>query len=287
MPNKGNNPKGVGSSIISIVLFLMILFVPFLGVNLTQRIRSGDGKFDFDDELVFDINDESQFDDSYTTAAGTGAFAWQYFDTISAGVGNNHIKMDTVLSIPLNGTVDGYAVTTTTPKAGTTSGFGAAWANQFVFLLNFTKSKILELDITRVDIYIDISGANFNDLLFKITDEADTASVVPSKRASLGNKTSFKITVLDLLTINTFDPNENIKLLFASNLGEFAPDNSFVVLDMQFYSVKEITTPSLTKVAMWISATALFVIFMGFIVSPEINFDGVMKSMGKIMTRGS
>jgi hypothetical protein len=286
MPKKGNNPRGVGSSIISILVFLMILFVPFLGVNLTQRVRSGDGKFDFKEDLCFDLNKQNQFDNSHDDVTGysSGAFLWKYWDGVGAFIGENNVS---VIDLPLNGTVDGYGVTFAKQDPGSNPPQARVTAPvRFSFFLNFTKAEIIDLDITRLDIYIDIGGVTFDKVMFTLTDTIGTEPVF-NEWVSVGNLTEITVEVIDLLKINSLDENENLRLVFATENNEVINSNSFLVVDMQFYCIPEIVTPSLTKVSLYITATALFVIFMGFIVTPEISFDGIMKSIGKAFSGGN
>ncbi len=286
MPHKGNNPRGVGSSIISIVVFLMILFVPFLGVNLAQRVRSGDGKFDFEEDLVFDITKKTDFDNSWTKINGLGSQNYAY-NVLPGPVKEQNNNIVDVISVPLNGTIDGYGVTSAIPKIGSVPIVDPTDNYLVQFLLNLTKADILKLDITRIDIYIDIQGVAFNTLKMTLLDKSDSHDALGGTTVSVGNLTKIKVEVFDILEINNFVAGENIIFSFATPLGEIIPSGSFVVFDVQFYSIPEITTPSLTKVSLWISATALTVIFLGFIVSPEISFEGILNRMGNAMTRGN
>lgn len=285
MPKKGNNPRGVGSSIISIIIFLMILFVPFLGINLTQRIRQGDGKFDFDEELCFDIDKESQFKNDWIEPPSTGIGSLKYSYVVNPNVAKVHHSKMNLLTNPLNGTVDGYGVGSATPNTGDIPVVPVG-GNSIQFALNITKETILDLDITRIDIFLFISGVTFTEMDFRMQDiSRSTSFLLIEDDMKIGNITKIKIDVIDLLKINTLKDNDELLFMFVGNPGDFIPGNSFVVFDMQFYCIPEIVTPSLTKVSLWISATALFVIFMGFIVSPEISFEGVLNSMASAMTR--
>ncbi|TET57423.1 MAG: hypothetical protein E3J52_10360 [Promethearchaeota archaeon] len=260
--------------------------MPFLGVNLAQRVRSGDGKFDFEEDLVFDITKKTDFDNSWTKINGLGSQNYAY-NVLPGPVKEQNNNIVDVISVPLNGTIDGYGVTSAIPKIGSVPIVDPTDNYLVQFLLNLTKADILKLDITRIDIYIDIQGVAFNTLKMTLLDKSDSHDALGGTTVSVGNLTKIKVEVFDILEINNFVAGENIIFSFATPLGEIIPSGSFVVFDVQFYSIPEITTPSLTKVSLWISATALTVIFLGFIVSPEISFEGILNRMGNAMTRGN
>lgn len=276
---------GFRSSLVASTLALLMLMVILFASNSIQKAREGEGKYSFDDELCYDINSEKDFDNTWQigAATGTGAMLYAYWELAVADVNNEKV---TTQSTSINGTVGNYAVSKTTPNPGDTPTPSPGKKYTVGFLLNFTKKKIIDLDIVRIDIYLNIAGVSFSKMNFRLTDESASSTVFSGEDVSIGNLTSIKVEVNDLLQINTFNTNDKIQIGFDTELGEFIPGNTFVVFDMQFYSIKEVKIPSLTALGLWMGAGGLFYIFLGLVVSPEYTIEGIINSMVSLSKGG-
>jgi hypothetical protein len=286
---EGANPvAGYRSSFIASILALLVLLIPLLVANFIDISREGEGKYDFAEAMCFDIESETQFDEDFVfedippsgTDSGTGAFAWYYFDTDDGFHSIMHDEVQ-VLSTPLNNTIDGYAVTTSKLREGTDT--PGTSTSEMGFGMDFTKKKIIDLDITRVDIYLEINGASFDEMLFGFADT--NGKVVAKHEIKLDNITKIDISVEDLLSINTLSSTKKLVMWFQAPSGEVLPSEKYIVFDMQWYCIDELKTPTLIKLGIYMSIAGLGLIFLGFIVSPEYTFQGVVDWLDR-RTRG-
>lgn len=277
--------KGFRSSLVASTLALLMLMAVLLAGNSIQKAREGEGKYSFDDELCYDVSSEKDFDNTWQvgTATGTGGMFYAYWELLVPDVNNEKV---TTQSTALNGTVGEYAVSKTTPNPGDTPTPSAGKKYTVAFLLNFTKKKIIDLDIVRIDIYLNIAGVSFSTMDLRLTDESSSSTVFSGKDISIGNLTSIKVEVNDLLTINTFNTNDKIQIAFDTAPGEFIPGNTFVVFDLQFYCIKEVKIPSLTALGLWMGAGGLFYIFLALVVSPEYTIEGVINRFVTLSSGG-
>lgn len=272
---KGNdvNMPGWLSAVVSILVVLSILFVPLLTGNWIQKVRSGEGRYAFQEELCFDISQKAEFDNSWVQPGSTTNGGMMYLYRLPLPKNNNNQVQ--ILTIPKNDTVDGYSVSTTIPNAGDVPVIDPLKEYQVIYLFNFTKTKILNLDITRIDIFLEIAGVSFSEMKFSLTDLPGTTTVFSGEKVSLGNLTSIDVSLTDLLTINTLTTGK-IKIQFSTQPGEFIPPGVFVVFDMQWYCIKEIKTPSLTQQAFANVILAFFIFYAGIVFAPEYTVKGTM-----------
>jgi len=285
MAKSEGNPKAPGwlSSIIAIILALLLLHTfPLMG-NWIDNRRAGQGKFDFDEDLCFDINDKKQFDNTaqVTGSTGTGAMMYKYYHT-TARKSNSPVNVQT---IPLNETLDGFAVASTIPNPAETPVPNVAFDYSLQFFLNFTKKKMLDLDIVEIVMYLDISGVTFSTIDFFVSDESLSKKIFDDRKANIGNITKIKVKVNDLLELNTLQ-DEKLIFGFVTKVGEFIPGNTFVVFDMQWYCIEEIKTPTLTTLAGWLAVMNTVILLVIFVSFPQIQilgrFDGVSRRLKKI-----
>lgn len=272
--NGSGNPamRGVGSSIILSFLVLGMLSVVWYWPNYIQKTRDGEGKFVFDEEICFDFSDEKefdqnwQFDDFPTSQKGKGAFCWVYHDdttSLNRAVNN---KM-TMLNFPLNGTTPPYGASVTELYDPADDVDTPNPVQTLYIKTNLTKKDIIENDITRIDVYFDISGVTFDTMTLRMS-----GGLIEVVR--LGNLTEIKITVEHLLQINALDPDQKIRFSFPS-INEDIPAGAFVVFDAQFYCIEEIKTLTLDKLA-YVNYTLTFIlIFVAFIMFGSIRLRDI------------
>lgn len=277
---ESGNPKASGwlSSIIAIIMALLLLHAfPVMG-NWIDNQRAGEGKYEFDEEMCFDITSKKDFKDG-----GIGALAYSY--TITGDVIKTNSDNDIItMSVPLNGTVNGYGVGVCNPTPPDVPIPPVTKFNAIFITLNFTKSKIIDLDITAIDIYLNIAGVSFSKMpTATLTDEAVT-NTINLLGVNVGNITHYKIDVFDLLEINTLSDTGKIKFAFNTvSLGTtgFIPAGSPVVFDMQFYCIKERKAPTITSLAGWLSLMNIGVLIMVFIALPEVQILGRFNRVGE------
>ena len=145
--------KGTISSII-LSLFVSFLFlVPVFTANAVDKVRKGDGKYNFQDAICYDIDGLEDFeDDPDIEAYGEGALGYMYADN-----GGDIILTEiTILDYPLNGTVDEYGV-------GITGDNGEVDCSIILIFLTMTKDDVVDLDVTRIDIFINVTSLDPED----------------------------------------------------------------------------------------------------------------------------
>jgi hypothetical protein len=206
---------GFKSSMIASILALLMLTLPLLAGNYLDKTRSGQGKFGFSGDICYDTNIETDFDNDYKVAlsTGKGAMAYSYYDGVTSSTENNKITMQ---SIAINGTIDNVAVGTTNPNPGDIPVPNPAKPNLLTYQMNFTKNKILDFDIVRIDIYLDIGGVAFSNLEFNMGDQLTSVKVFTGTKINIGNLTKIDVKVSDLLKINTLSDTGKILLSFTT-----------------------------------------------------------------------
>lgn len=275
---------GFKSSMIASIIALLMLTLPLLAGNYLDKVRKGEGKFEFDEELCWDLNEVEVFDNSWVKggASGVGAGVWTYTDTLSTAH-EQHNKID-LITIPYNGTIDGYGVTTSIPKTGTIP--SATLGSQlYAILTNLTKVDLLEDDPSSIDIFIDFGGVTFDTMNVVFVNKAGTNPLF-TKTISVGNVTKIKLSVTDILKINTLTTTEQLRMDFQIPSGKGLTAGAYVIFDLQFNCKEEIKTPTLTTMGLYLAFGGLGYIFLAFIVAPEFTLEGTWKAIKKIMEGG-
>jgi len=272
---------GYRSSIVASIVALMMLTLPLLAGNYLDKSRKGEGKFDFDEELCFDIDESKDFNHNYVhtvgIVTGTGALTWVYRDTIVPTWKSSQNEI-VFMEVPLNGTTRGYGVSSVVLGALGDVPATTSPDTQILHLAtNITKADIIGNDITRIDVYLDIGGSTVTETVFSFQGFNYGA-------ISVGNLTKMTVEVTDLLSINSaLAANEKIIINILLKNNEGVIPNSYFVFDMQFYCIKEIKTPTLTTLGIYMAFGGLGYIFLGFIVSPEYTLEGTWNGIKKIM----
>ncbi len=278
---------GTISSIILSVIVVMLLLVPFYTANHLQKVRYGEAKYEFKEVMCFDIDSKSQFmHDNYVyptskTRCGAGAVVW-FYTSPSSTHSQKPIVMSS-LSIP--GTVDGYG-TSTFFECPSYPFVPTIYYNWLRIYLTITKEDIVERDITRIDIYIDISQAQWTHMGGGIRGQEGGVTGISDPAIELGAVTSITVTVEDLLQVNTLNPGE--KLYWSFNIPKpdsayHFTDGAFLVFDMQFYYIEEIKITTADYMGIAMIGGGIFTIFCSVLMLPVITFSGVI---GRIVGKG-
>lgn len=275
---KKSNPeaeayKGTISSIILSIFVLFLFLVPVFTANAVDKVRKGDGKYNFQDAICYDIDGLEDFeDDPDIEAYGEGALGYMYADN-----GGDIILTEiTMMDYPLNGTVDEYGV-------GVTGDNGEVECSILLIFLTMTKDDIVDLDVTRIDIFINVTSLDpeddceFEVYLSTIEDCPDGMEL---GEITVGELSEIEIDVADIMEINAFEEDEGLVLAFVPTEGEcVVQPESTVIFDMQMYCIEEIKIPSLTKIGIWMLGISAFMFFCSYLMLPKVSFDGVVESV--------
>lgn len=265
--------RGVGSSVILSFVVLIMLASVWYWPNYIQKTRDGEGKYNFDEELSFDINREEDFDLDWHQYGSSGAFMFEYYNQ-EDDLSYMHSDIS-ILDMPLNGTVDGYAVTVTQVEEGDEP-LEDAGDYHLYFKTNITMDEIIDLDITSIDIYLDIKGVTFTEVDLYIADHLAWAEYgFKLGTIKLANLTKIKIDVFDLLQISSFG---GAKIIFNFLIpdDEIVEPGSIVVFDSQLYSIKEIKTITMHKLAYVNYFIGTSLIFVGFLMFGSIRLTDII-----------
>lgn len=290
MAEKKPYPGTISSIILSVVV-VMILLVPFVTANHLQKVRDGETKYDFKEVMCFDIDNVNQFDNEYNTGFFNGE--GNYDTGIGAlvhyrlGCGSDYGKYlhnrVSIISTPIGGVVGDY-VYGFIPNSGCNP--SETDTNFIAFVTTFSKSQILELDITRIDMFIDFQNTelDFTEMRLKMLGIDEwTPSIFVDRIIQVGELTQLTISVEDLLDINTmFDEGERLMFFFTPISGYIYSDIS-VVFDMQFYCIEEIKIITIDYMGIAMIGGGIFMGFCSLIMLPTVEFSWVV---GKIFGTG-
>ena len=270
MPEKAY--KGTISSVILSIVVLGILLIPFAMANHIQKLREGDGKYNFKETMCFDIDDEDYFNndpDDVSQECGNGALGYWYDDLSLSPVSLHHS--------PVDGAVDGYGMGTTV----TCDGY-VEYADLLIFL-TLTKEDIIEGDITRMDIFLTISGIEdccYEGWLGYMFEEPS----FELGEITIGELTEIEIDVNDILEINTYPKGEYLFLWFLPcEEGDdcIVQPDSIVIFDMQLYCIEEIKIGAIDWIGIAMVGGGIFMIFCSILMLPSIDFGGITKRIFK------
>jgi len=275
--------KGTISSIILSLFVLFLFLIPVFTANSIDKVRMGNGKYNFKDAICYDIDDEDDFEDDpdVDPDCGEGALGYLY-EGNGGGFSLNEVTM---MDYPINGTVDDYAVGVVRGCEEETE----VDCSILMFFLTMTKDDIIDLDVTRIDIFINATGveedSEYEVYLSTIEDCPDGMEL---GEVTVGELTEITIDIGDIMEINAFEEDEGLVIVFIPTEEEAVvqPDST-VIFDMQMYCIEEIKIPSLTKLGIWMLGISAFMVFCSYIMLPGVTFDGVIESvrtgLGKIV----
>jgi len=276
--------KGTISSIILSLFVLFLFLIPVFTANSIDKVRMGNGKYNFKDAICYDIDDEDDFEDDpdVDPDCGEGALGYLYDEGNGGGFSLNEVTM---MDYPINGTVDDYAVGVVRGCEEETE----VDCSILMFFLTMTKDDIIDLDVTRIDIFINATGveedSEYEVYLSTIEDCPDGMEL---GEVTVGELTEITIDIGDIMEINAFEEDEGLVIVFIPTEEEAVvqPDST-VIFDMQMYCIEEIKIPSLTKLGIWMLGISAFMVFCSYIMLPGVTFDGVIESvrtgLGKIV----
>ena len=276
--------KGTISSVILSVFVLFLFLVPVFSANAVEKVRGGDGKYNFQDSLCYDIDGEDDLDDDPDVDGAYGEGALGYWVVEDEG---NHFSLNevTIMDFPLNGTMDGYGVGIVEPEEV----FNYLYSEVYYFL-TITKEDVVDLDVTRIDIYFNVTGFSEVEATYDVflasedvdppTEYYDEITTLELGEITSGELTEFEIKIEDIMKINTFEEDLDLVVIFKQTDDDyFIEPGSSVVFDMQMYNVKELKIPSLTSIGLWMLGISAFMLFCAYIMLPQVTFDGLIKSM--------
>ncbi len=292
---------GTISSVILSVFVVMILLVPFYMANQRDKVRTGEGEYEFKEVICFDINSEDQFFNEYNNWYNNyppGAFSFMY--RIAPGRNYHSMQPVDVVDIIEDGTVDEEAYGFTKVFPGHTIHYAPlphpSHSAFISFVMNFGKNEIIDLDVTRMDIYLDINNAPFDEIYFEIgsvaldyygaNEDSDPWTKIHFSKVTLGEVTSISISVDDLLEINTLPEERKIAIKFhlydlysPTNL---FPANEVVTFDMQWYHIEEVKITTIDYMGIAMLGGGIFMTFCSILMLPNVTFSGLIgRTAGK------
>lgn len=272
--------KGTISSIILSVVVLGILLVPFFTANHIQKVREGEGKYEFKATICWDVDEQEDFENNPDLPGfephETGALGCiKILNGLSGDFGDMMFE-DNELEV----TIDGYGIGTVPERISATE-----WSAYFVYL-TFTRDDIIENDITRIDIFLaiaELNGCKF-DVWITIYEDRELDDIYDDPdlhigRMTMGELSRLKIDVNDIMKIYTIPEGEPLALMFIPSEDDCDIElNGFTAFfDMQFYKIHELKVTSLDWIGIAMSGVGMFMIFCSVLMLPQINFIGMFK----------
>ncbi len=285
MPEKKPYPGTISSIILSVIV-VMILLVPFATANHLQKVRDGEVKYEFGEVMCWDIDNVNQFDNTHTRfdpidpfcSVGTGALVhFQWGCRKNGWCPSLYFHNEVFIhSTPIDGVVGDYTGVTIPPSDCNPS---EEDTNFIHYAMSFDKSEILDLDITRIDIFIDIQNVelDFVEMSLKLMGIDEwTPSVFSGIKIQVGELTQITVSVDDLLSINAlFDEGEQLAFWFNAHPG-YIPTEVYIVFDMQFYHIEEIEIITVDYMGIAMIGGGIFMGFCAILMLPVITFRGVI-----------
>jgi len=297
-----NAYPGTISSVMLSVLVVILLLVPFYIANHLDKVRRGEAKYEFKEVMFFDINSKDDFkegsgEDNWLWVSkpydvwGSGEFVWGHRRYINGGCINEILYHPVVmLDVPLDGVIDEYATSQCVLRTGHRwCSWYSPYSDRFAFLFSFTKSFLVENDLTRIDFYFNTSrdlwqGRKIVGGLAYFRGENVWWSTIISTEFNLGVLTQMEVSVQKLLLIQSL--NEGYQIFFIID-GEKYPqldaENLMVYFDMQFYHIKEFKITTIDWIGIAMTGTGIFMGFCSIIMLPHVEFSRVI---GKIVGKG-
>jgi len=265
--------KGTISSVILSIVVIGILLVPFITANQLQKTRDGEGEYDFKETMCWDIDSEDDFynDVDVESDCGEGALGYSYFKLYNSGVGYS-LNYMTFSEYPINGTVNGYGMGTT---VRCDDGGEVDFSYIHIFL-TLTREDIIDLDITRIDIFFDIIG--MDDCEYELWLWGGGENILEIGVVTVNETFQRKIDVDDMIKLYTFPEHSKITIMSTLQVEEGCTiqPGSIVIFDMQLYGIREMKLPSLSWLGIAMIGGGTFMIFCSMLMLPEISFSRVI-----------
>lgn len=286
--------KGTISSVILSVIVVGVLLVPFVSANYLEKVRRGEGKYEFKETIFWDIDDEDDFLtwDGSTSGQrfipgpihsdymyGEGQFIWTYGVILESTWYRVGVYQPVTFSLDqIDGVVDEwvYAQMLEHPgEYGEVSGYPCT----FNFIFTFNREFLIENDVTRVDIFLDTTLTDVDGVDCMLFDREDGVEYYHE----FGEKVSIDISITDLLDLPTaFSYPEEEWLVFRAEFEEdYDSTGGVIKFDMQLYHVEEIKTPSIIWLGIIMVGVGTFMIFCSILMLPSIDFGGITKRLFK------
>lgn len=275
---------GTISSVILSVFVVIIMLLPFYTANHMEKIREGEGKYEFQEVMCFDISKKSEFEhDDYVwnpygqIVCGSGAFEYGYkwYDIYSY----QPMTM-TMTSTPREGVVNPYGMSQIIYCPGQPP-VGDFFGMQI--FLTLTKEIIVENDVTSIVVFLDIEGFEYNNIRMHLhTHENGWSTGTPKLFEIFVNIpciVRIDLTVDDLLKINNLGEGEKFHWYLDTayaDIEELPADGTNIYFDMQFYHIEEIKITTISWIGIAMAGGGVFMLFCSVLMLPHIEFSGVI-----------
>jgi len=268
--------RGTISSIIMSVVVLGILLIPVITANHIQKVRSGNGKYEFKETMCWTIDEQEDFNGNpdYPASCGSGALGYYHEYT---GSGNDFsINQMSYEDNILEGTVDGYGIGVVDRCEYENIDFSMV----FIYL-TMTKDDIIDLDVTRIDIFFTVSGIEEGceyDLI--LSSGGWPGDGLDMGKVTVNELSSIELTVDDMMEIYLFGVGDELSFGFIPVEEEGVVQyNSVVIFDMQMYCIEEIKISSIDWLGISMIGMGFFMMFCSILMLPTIDFGGVAKRL--------
>ncbi|MHA1234896.1 MAG: hypothetical protein ACTSQL_07395 [Promethearchaeota archaeon] len=256
-----------------------------LSANNVQKAREGKGFYTPEEFLVWDLSAKSDLYNDWTgynpspstDSYETGAYNHQFVR--SSDFETYHTEVS-IVDQPREHVVNEYAVCTSDYFEGTKT-YEYTWG--FAFALNLKGNYLIDNDISRMDIFIKLENANFDQTTLKIIG-LDSEIEVSLGSIELDTLNSVKISVEDLVIMDSFNTDEKILIMFSADDPNRIELNSLVIFDMQLYGLRG-KTNSIAILSLWNVVHSITMILMGLTMLPQFSFGGLAKRL--TLSKGS
>lgn len=287
MVEKKAYPGTLSSVILSIVV-LGILIVPFATANHLEKVRRGEGKYEFKETMFWDVDNEDDFltwdgstlgqqriPDHLHNFYGEGQSIWNYgYKEEGSSFRAGRYQEVTFSLVQMDGVVDEWVYAQMLRHPDYVTDEVSGYIATFNFIFSFNKEFIIENDLTRVDIFLDTS-LDLEGVDCVLFDKEDGVEYYHE----FGKKVSVDISIGDLLDLpSTFSYPEEEWLIFRAEFEEeYDPTEGIIQFDMQLYHVEEIKIPSITWLGIIMVGVGTFMIFCSILMLPSIDFGAITK----------
>jgi len=262
--------KGTISSVILSIVVIGIILVPFITAGYVQKVREGDGKYRFKETMCWDIDEQEDFNnepEGLYQECGEGALGYGY-ESDGFEIALSYMEFD---EYPTNDTVNGYGIGIT---------FVCTEPEEFLILiicLNLTKDDILDMDVTRIDIFLSISGLEEDDCYFNVITAFIDEYEESIGKILLNEISEIEIDIDYIIELHTLLEVEPLVLIFEPLDDCVIEPESVVIFDMQMYCIEEIKIGALEWIGIGMIGAGIFMIFCSVLMLPQIDFSGITK----------
>lgn len=299
---------------VTIIIIAIGFFLPMITANEVEKSRSGEGRYTPMEEMIWDLEAESDFypvkytfdenelgdelpeDTSPFDKAGEShAVYWRYHAEVPSEFNGNSIdsQVENIVdfSIP-DPVINEYGSLTLiangeyeeVPLLHDLGSESEYIAEQLILFLDQDSADWIDKDATRVDVYINFETTEIYNPLLKVEwvtksnkGEYTIASVDDWVN---GEIYTVDVSVEDLIAISSIrGSGEYIRITLSSEESEGYPpmdDGDLVIYDVQVYGLDS-STPSLTIISAWYIVQAVIIFLTGILMLPQVSIGGVFE----------